>query len=625
MELNKIYSNLKSLIVGTKTSAIDRNLDLSIRNILNYRTKQGVVNYVDVIKNIISRTSTTDLSYLQADAFGSGLGLYGQNYRFAQYQLYTSILKMIPYCKRALQILTDNIISPDDITKVVLNVTSKNISVDEDENQLANIQKVKNLLETLNIEDDIEKIVENTLKDGDYFYEVTTESSFLAAKSSVFHESIIDSRSLDNLNSCDNIKFVSETKEYGKIERDFILDFSANNFLESKSTSSQNELSNIKIVYHKATTVIKLQTSSMPICLGYLIFPEEAFDPTYQVRNQEVNNLCASILSKVKSNVVGADQIKDLPDMKQILKRMIQSTTSFSTLIRYVPPELMGSFTIESDENRPYGMSIFHVCEFSAKLLIALETALAIQRLSRSTEKRKVSVEIGLPRDAKKAVEMLKEQFKKRKVTIDSFGSVDTIPSTIATFEDIYVPQRDGKPFVDVSTFDQGNVDTARKVEEIKYVRDQLVSSFGIPAPFLNIEENTSWRTTLTEENILFARSIVSFQKIFSKQLHDMLHTVIKIIDPDFSLHFRNIRVTLPPPKSLQFEREAKYLQDASTMIQSLSDIGIPKEYSIKKFLTQIDWDDVKKFKINKQIEEKLGNKEDTNNDDESNFKSGNF
>ena len=616
--LGKLYSNLKSLIVGTKTSNIDRSLDASIKSILGYRSRQGVVNYVDIIKNVISRTSTTDLSYLQADTFGSGLNVYGQNYRFSQYQMYKSIVRMIPYCRRALRILVDNIISPDDITKVVINVSVKNVSFGEDKDQRASIQKTKNLLQSLSIEGEIGNIVENTLKYGDYFYEITTESSFLSSKSSIFHESVIDPRSLDHLNSCDRIEVTCDSNGDTR-KHEFILDFSSENLLES--AGNKISLDNIRIVYHEAPTVIKLQTRSMPICLGYLVFHDQVFDPSFQVRNQEINNLCASILSKVERRVSNFKQIKDLPDLRLILKRMIQSTDSTSNVIRYVPPELMGSFTLKDDETRPYGCSIFHSCEFSAKLLIALETALAIQRLSRSTEKRKISVEIGLPRDAKKAVELLKEQFKKRKITIDSFGSVDTIPSTIATFEDIYVPQKEGKPFVDVGAFDQGNVDTARKVEEIKYIRDQLVSTFGIPAPFLNIEENTSWRTTLTEENILFARSIVSYQKVFSEQLHDMLYSVVKIVDPEFAMYFDNISVTLPPPKSLQFEREAKYLQDASNMIQSLSDIGVPKEYAVRKFLTQIDWDDIKKFKINKDIEEKLGkNEEDQLGENPGNF-----
>ena len=47
--------------------------------------------------------------------------------------------------------------------------------------------------------------------------------------------------------------------------------------------------------------------------------------------------------------------------------------------------------------------------------------------------------------------EKLKEEFKRRKFSIDSFGSVDTISSQISSFEDVFLPQKDGKSFVDIT------------------------------------------------------------------------------------------------------------------------------------------------------------------------------
>ena len=148
---------------------------------------------------------------------------------------------------------------------------------------------------------------------------------------------------------------------------------------------------------------------------------------------------------------------------------MIKSADfSRSLNIRYVPPDKMEHFHIPSDKYFPYGESIFDPCQYNAKVLIALETALAIHRLTRSIEKRKIAVEIGLPRDAKNAIEKMKEEFRKRKISLDSFGTVDTIPSMITTFEDIYIPQKDGKPFVDVSSFNEGGADVRGKVDEFR-------------------------------------------------------------------------------------------------------------------------------------------------------------
>jgi hypothetical protein len=262
---------------------------------------------------------------------------------------------------------------------------------------------------------------------------------------------------------------------------------------------------------------------------------------------------------------------------------------------------------VPSTKYFPYGESIFDSTQYTAKVLIALETALAVQRLSRSTEKRKISVEIGLPRDARKAVENLKEEFRKRKVSLDSFGTVDTIPSMITTFEDIYIPQKDGKAYVDVDTFTGGNVDIRSKVDELKFLRDQLVSSLGVPASFLNIEENLSNKAALSEENILFARTIVSHQKYLTRDINDLIMKIMDITKPEEALTILdNVSIALPAPKSLQFEREARYMSELANLVETLERLGIPKEYSKKKYLPQIDWKDVDKYEIDEKIDKSL-------------------
>ena len=308
---------------------------------------------------------------------------------------------------------------------------------------------------------------------------------------------------------------------------------------------------------------------------------------------------------------------KNDQEIKDIVHILLANTDLNKAMeIRYVPPDKMVHFFIPSTKYYPYGESIFDSVQFSAKVLTALETALAVQRLSRSTEKRKIAIEIGLPRDAKKAIEGMKEEFRKRKISLDSFGSVDTIPSMITTFEDVYIPQKDGKPFVDVSTFDEGRVDTRGKVDELKFMRDQMVASLGVPPAFIGIEENLSNKAALSEENILFARTVISHQRYLTHQMNDLIQKVFDIIDPETALSILDfVEVALPVPRSLQFEREASYMSNVANLVEALERIGIPREYSKKKYLSQIDWDEVKKFEIDEKIDLalKVGTAEDPN------------
>jgi len=167
---------------------------------------------------------------------------------------------------------------------------------------------------------------------------------------------------------------------------------------------------------------------------------------------------------------------------------------------------------------------------------------------------------------------------------------------------------KDGKRFIEIDSFNEGNVDVRSKVDELKFLRDQLVASLGIPASFLNIEENLSNKAALSEENILFARTIISHQKYITEDINEMIQKILDIVNPEEALTLLdNVAISLPSPKSLQFEREARYMSELSNLIETLERIGIPKEFSKKKYLTSIDWKEVEKYKTDQTIDEELG------------------
>ena len=343
-------------------------------------------------------------------------------------------------------------------------------------------------------------------------------------------------------------------------------------------------------------------------CFGYLLFPPQEITGAKSIADETINNICVAILKNLERKLPQMKEFRGDKELRDIIKNMATQVDQNKVLeIRFVPTDKMVHFQVPTTKYYPYGESIFDSSQYSAKVVIALETALAIQRLSRSTEKRKIAIEIGLPRDARKAIEQMKEEFRKRKVSLDSFGTVDTIPSMITTFEDVYIPQKDGKPFVDISTFTEGNVDTRSKVDEIKQMIDQLVAGFGVPPAFIGIEDNLSNKSSLSEENVLFARTIIRHQKYLSHQINDLFKKVFDIINPDESLTLLdNILIAFPVPKSLQYERESRYINELTNLIESLERIGIPREYTKRKYLAQLDWEEIKKYEIDEKVEKAL-------------------
>lgn len=794
-KLTDLYTQLKSTIVGTTTQKTDAALDKAVKDIVAYKSHSGRNGYIDLVRTVIAK-STNGIGFGGGSLYSqsqAGPAAFGQSTRLMRYKTYEAIISNINYAYRALSVLVDNILSPDDITKVSLDVKPKDYLEDEVPSQ-SKVKRVKEVIRSIKLEEKLELIVRSTLLYGDFFCEIAPPKIALTSKSIISESSSYREFISNQIKT--GIKHTwTETFKQDKKDSKLKISIDYSSFMESDNKiDSDKKLVNLTLIFHKPSLVIKLQSGLFPLCFGYLVFPQTTGMNIAgaSLEDQAVNNICMSILRNLEDKIPQMAEVKDNKELRDIIKYMIRQTDPNQALeIRYIPPDKMTHFRTTSTKYYPYGESIFDASQYSSKVLIALETALAVQRLSRSTEKRKIAIEVGLPRDAKKAIEQMKEELRKRKVSLDSFGTVDTIPSMITTFEDVYIPQKDGKPFVDISTFNEGNVDVRSKTDELKFMRDQLTATWGVPPSFIGIEENlccnintlipllsgetialeevirnyekniemwvysydhekgkivpsrikwagktklqtkvirvwldnnkyidctpehlfmlrdgsykeaqnllkgeslmpfytkntntktsknltyemvyhpgiNKWKLTyqtinefynekrktkslnhkvtkvelleglhdtgditvenyhnfavdagvivhnsnkssLSEENILFARTVIGHQKYLSNQITDLLHKVFDIIDPEEALlMFDSIDVHLPTPKSLQYERETRYMNELVGLIESLDRIGIPKEYSKKKYLSNYDWEEIKKYDIDQKVDETL-------------------
>ncbi len=619
-DLKDTFAKLKSTIVKTQTQKIDAKLDSAVKDILTYKSHGGRNGYIDLVKSLISKT-THDVQLgggAGGDLFNQGVGpaTFGQGGRIMRYKSYQGIVSTINYCFRALQVLVENILSPDDITKVSLEV--KPVQYIEDEiPTAAKVKYIKEILDQLGLEKRLDLIVRNTLLFGDFFAEIADAQTALTSRSILTEAQYNDALEGEYKNEIKDKIIVKEGDDRYEISIDYSAFVERAGIKPQETTKKKDDekddekiasLKDIELVFHEPHYVMRLQSRVFPICFGFLIFPPQDMISASSITDQTINNVCIAILKNLEKKIPQVKELKADRELKDIISAMLAQTDLNKSLeIRYVPPDKMTHFLMPTTKYYPYGESIFDSSQYSAKVLIALETALAIQRLSRSTEKRKIAIEVGLPRDARKAIESMKEEFRKRKISLDSFGTVDTIPSMITTFEDVYIPQRDGKPFVDISTFTEGNVDTRSKVDEVKQMRDQLVAGLGVPPAFIGIEENLSNKSALSEENILFARTIIRYQKFLTEQINDLIGKIFDIINPEESLVLLDtVNIAFPVPKSLQFERESRYMNELTNLIESLERIGVPKEYAKKRYLPQFDWEEIKKYEIDEKVEKTL-------------------
>lgn len=622
MSLRDTFSKLKTSIVGTKTSGIDAKLDSAVRDIISYKSNSGRNGYIDLVKNLISKGGSMDIGQ---NIFQQGTtpATFGQGNRLSRYNAYSAILSHINYCQRALDVLTDNILAPDDITKDSLEVNPKSF-IEDSENAQSNVKDVEEIIKKLKLEDRLDMVVKNTLSFGDFFVEIADEKTALTSKSAFLAETIYHIQNNVNDSSKETLTEKIDDDKNVKI----IMDFTAlDDVLNNDKTKNNKQLvsdidkdkknkkptikpEDLQLLFYDPKRVVKLQSDMFPICFGYLIFPASVMSPQTMLQNQAVNSICQSILKSVEKKIPGLDdQSINTKDLQDVVGLMIKETDFTKAMnIRYVPPDRVQHFQRPSVKYYPYGESIFDGCQFGAKVLISLEVAMTILRLNRSIEKRKISVEVGLPRDAAKAIEKLKEEVKRRKISLDSFGSVDTIPSMISSFEDIFIPQKDGKSFVDIANMTDLVTDTRSKTDELKFIRDGVIASLGVPPAFIGMEDNMTAKANLSEENVMFARTIVNHQKYLTHQVQDLITKIYKIVDPEKALTILNdVEVAFPAPKSLQFERQASYLSNLANLVETLERVGVPKDWSKKKYLSSIDWKEVEQYEIDTKIDKSLG------------------
>lgn len=625
---SSIKNIVKSIFGSRNLSSLD-SVDTTLRNMSDKISSSSSASYAELMRDAIS--NNIDSSIFNSKNYNL-LESEETKSRLTRYYNAEEIVNYIPYCARALKVIADGIVSPDNITKDVIQIIRSNKLLEQDENKIADIKKI---ITELNMDEHILNIVPETLKKGDFFVEfcnyktddVPITKTLLSEDSNDFMDYKITP-----------FTFIMENdkKEDCKIEVEveLLVEFDKENTLElinednieipenkpKKPTEDNHSLNDIKLILHDPGLVVKLQTKKYSLNLGYLILPtnQSGSDPLSTLKysmnmssdNSTVIETLYKDVIKIVSKYVNANDLKiDKKEVMDLLKKAIIDTEDETpnkkkVQIRYVPPNRMEHFTLDSQTFFPYGESIFYKLTFPAKMLIALETALTIKRLSDSSEKRIFYIEAGgLPRNVRNMIEEIKMMMKKRRHSIDSLGNISSIPSTITTFEDYYIPTNGGKRYVEFDKLDK-TTDIRDVTEELKFLRDNLVAGLNVPPPFLSIEENLSNKSALSHENSIFTESLISHQLNFSKHLQSLVGKIFKYTRKE-ELPL-GISITFAPPKVLQFERESEQVDVASRMIQTLSEYDIPKEYLVKKYLPNIDWEEVEKFRVESKLDKKI-------------------
>ena len=336
-EPRSILKALRDIIYGPQYDNKLDNIEKAIDRIHNNLSSKTSSNYLNLMKSIINKSiEKGDLD----KEIGKNILNYDLGSRIARYKNAAEIVDSIPYCARALKVLTSEIISPHDVTKNSIQILENKVTNDK---IVEEVTTIKTLLKVIDFEDYLFQIVYETLKNGDCFVEVCNYKSddvpltqtilsedgeeIIEDDEEIFGLKVINEKTeekhevnlrlqfvMENETQEDIISILEEDEENdeivdgllnGKIDVDDIsnLKKKEKNFEDIekkiKKLIKKTTAEDIKILIHNPDKVIKLQSKRFKLCIGYLVLPE--FSPGGNQKNSLFGMQTSNIVTGMSS------------------------------------------------------------------------------------------------------------------------------------------------------------------------------------------------------------------------------------------------------------------------------------------------------------------------------------
>ena len=177
----------------------------------------------------------------------------------------------------------------------------------------------------------------------------------------------------------------------------------------------------------------------------------------------------------------------------------------------------IGHFRIlGNDKFSPYGTSVLDPARRIWRQLTMMEDAMMAYRIVRAPDRRAFYVDVGgvPPEDVEQFMQKVMTQMKRHQVVDSSWSRVDLRYNPASIEEDFYIPVRGGQSGTKIENV--GGQSRANDIEDVKYLRDKMISAIKIPPSYL-IRDSAGGaaedKTTLAQKDIRFARTIQRVQR----------------------------------------------------------------------------------------------------------------
>ncbi len=202
-----------------------------------------------------------------------------------------------------------------------------------------------------------------------------------------------------------------------------------------------------------------------------------------------------------------------------------------------------------NDQFFPYGSSVIEPARRVWRQLILMEDAVMVYRMVRSPERRVFYIGIGNvpPQDVPAFMEKAKTQLKRNQV-VDGSGRVDLRMNPMNTLEDYFVPTRGEGDGTRIETLPGGQF--TGDIEDLQYIQSKLFAALKVPKAYLGYEGDLGSKSTLSQMDVRFARTIHKIQRVFIQELNKL--AIIHL----YSLGYRgedllNFKIRMASPSTI--------------------------------------------------------------------------
>ncbi len=198
----------------------------------------------------------------------------------------------------------------------------------------------------------------------------------------------------------------------------------------------------------------------------------------------------------------------------------------------------------------PYGTSILEPARRVWRQLILMEDAVMVYRIVRSPERRVFYVDVGNidPNDVPKYIEKVREMMKSNQVIDSETGRVDLRYNVMSVDEDYFIPIRGPDGASRIETLQGGQF--TGDIEDLQYIQNKLFAALKIPKSYLGYEADINGKSTLSQEDVRFARTVQRMQRVFISELNKI--AIIHL----YSMGYRNsdmlnFEITMANPSTI--------------------------------------------------------------------------